>query len=59
MVGWAFHPSETARANTENARDRIESGSSTGALAGFVAEDSTQEILDRPPRNLKKVAAMF
>jgi hypothetical protein len=41
MVGWAFHPSETARANTENARDRIESGSSTGALAGLVAEDST------------------
>ena len=41
MVGWAFYPSETARANTENARDRIESGSSTGALAGLVAEDST------------------
>jgi len=30
MVGWAFHPSETARANTENGRNRIESGSNTG-----------------------------
>jgi hypothetical protein len=29
-AGWAFHPSETARANTENRRNRIESGLSTG-----------------------------
>jgi hypothetical protein len=37
MVGWAFHPSETARANTENGWNRIESGSSTGTLAGFLS----------------------